>query len=125
MSQQSKSRLRTLSRRAIASSFVVSLGSLSAMAVAFAPAAHAAEHCTFNWGIKQSYRNYIQGPVAKGGWGADGIGFTGSEPALMGLSYLLQRRRRPTATASPSISTAHSNSMVTATTVKPTSTCWI
>ncbi len=79
MSQQSKSRLRTLSRRAIASSFVVSLGSLSAMAVAFAPAAHAAEHCTFNWGIKQSYRNYIQGPVAKGGWGADGIGFTGSE----------------------------------------------
>ncbi|WP_448859864.1 HtaA domain-containing protein [Corynebacterium propinquum] len=49
------------------------------MAVAFAPAAHAAEHCTFNWGIKQSYRNYIQGPVAKGGWGADGIGFTGSE----------------------------------------------
>lgn len=79
MSQQSKSRLRTLSRRAIASSFVISLGSLSAMAVAFAPAAHAAEHCTFNWGIKQSYRNYIQGPVAKGGWGADGIGFTGSE----------------------------------------------
>lgn len=79
MSQQSKSRLRTLSRRAIASSFVISLGSLSAMSVAFAPAAHAAEHCTFNWGIKQSYRNYIQGPVAKGGWGADGIGFTGSE----------------------------------------------
>lgn len=79
MSQQSKSRLRTLSRRAIASSFALSLGSLSAMAVAFAPTAHAAEQCTFNWGIKQSYRNYIQGPVAKGGWGADGIGFTGSE----------------------------------------------
>lgn len=79
MSQQSTSRLRTFSRRAIASSFALSLGSLSALAVAFTPTAHAAEQCSFNWGIKQSYRNYIQGPVAKGGWGADGIGFSGSE----------------------------------------------
>lgn len=79
MSQESTTRLRTLSRRAVASIFALSLTSLSALAVAFVPHAHAAEQCSFNWGIKQSYRNYIQGPVARGGWGADGIGFTGNE----------------------------------------------
>ncbi|MCQ9342949.1 HtaA domain-containing protein [Corynebacterium kozikiae] len=38
-----------------------------------------AQTCEFRWGIRESYRSYIQGPVARGGWGADGIGFSGSE----------------------------------------------
>lgn len=41
--------------------------------------AHAAENCTWNWGIKQSFRNYIKGNIAHGSWGANGIGFTGDE----------------------------------------------
>ncbi|WJY88845.1 HtaA domain-containing protein [Corynebacterium confusum] len=69
-------------------SFRTSAAVAAAGALAFAPAAaftvatpaaHAAGTCEFNWGIKQSYRAYIQGNVAKGGWGGDGIGFTGSE----------------------------------------------
>ena len=43
------------------------------------PVAHADEACTWNWGIKQSFRSYIKGPIAHGGWGANGIGFTGDE----------------------------------------------
>ncbi|WP_426717782.1 HtaA domain-containing protein [Corynebacterium auriscanis] len=48
------------------------------------PVAFAAGSCDFSWGIKQSYRQYIQGPVAKGGWGADGIGFTGDKTGANG-----------------------------------------
>lgn len=32
-----------------------------------------------HWGIKQSYRNYIIGNVARGGWNTEAIGFTGPE----------------------------------------------
>lgn len=48
------------------------------------PVAFATSTCEFNWGIKQSYRQYIQGPVAKGGWGGDGIGFTGDKTGANG-----------------------------------------
>lgn len=43
------------------------------------PQAHAAGDCAFNWGVKETFRKYIKGQVARGGWGADGIGFTGEE----------------------------------------------
>lgn len=47
--------------------------------LAFAPAAHAQSNCSFNWGIKQTYRNYIKGNIAKGNWdSSSGVGFTGS-----------------------------------------------
>ncbi|TQE42519.1 hypothetical protein EJK80_12075 [Corynebacterium phoceense] len=49
-----------------------------------APVASAAGTCSWNWGIKQSYRSYIQGQVAKGQWETDGIGFTGSETGADG-----------------------------------------
>lgn len=49
-----------------------------------APVASAAGTCSWNWGIKQSYRSYIQGQVAKGKWQTDGIGFTGSETGADG-----------------------------------------
>ena len=32
---------------------------------------------TLSWGIKQSFRNYLTGPIAGGHWNLDGIGFTG------------------------------------------------
>ncbi|AJI79407.1 HtaA domain-containing protein [Corynebacterium singulare] len=44
-----------------------------------APVAHAETSCTWNWGIKQSFRSYIKGNIARGGWGASGIGFSGDE----------------------------------------------
>ena len=44
-----------------------------------APVAHADESCTWKWGIKQSFRSYVKGNIAHGGWGANGIGFTGDE----------------------------------------------
>lgn len=43
------------------------------------PVAQADTSCTWNWGIKQSFRSYIKGKIARGGWGASGIGFTGNE----------------------------------------------
>lgn len=43
------------------------------------PVAHADEACTWNWGLKQSFRSYIKGNIARGGWGANGIGFKGDE----------------------------------------------
>ncbi|TVU56140.1 hypothetical protein FQK23_10090 [Corynebacterium aurimucosum] len=43
------------------------------------PVAHAETSCTWNWGIKQSFRSYIKGNIARGGWGASGIGFSGDE----------------------------------------------
>lgn len=30
------------------------------------------------WGLKQSFRNYLTGPIAAGGWDLDGITYTGS-----------------------------------------------
>ena len=34
------------------------------------------EGCAFHWGVKQSYRSYIKGKVAKGNWNdTTGIGF--------------------------------------------------
>ncbi|AGP30505.1 HtaA domain-containing protein [Corynebacterium terpenotabidum] len=30
------------------------------------------------WGIKQSFRNYLTGPIAMGGWDLDGVTYTGS-----------------------------------------------
>ena len=32
---------------------------------------------TLSWGVKQSFRNYLTGPIAGGHWNLDGIGFTG------------------------------------------------
>ena len=43
------------------------------------PVAHAETSCTWYWGIKQSFRSYIKGNIARGGWGASGIGFSGDE----------------------------------------------
>ena len=41
--------------------------------------AQAQEGCAFNWGVKQSYRAYIKGNIARGHWDdTTGIGFTGS-----------------------------------------------
>lgn len=34
------------------------------------PVAHAETSCTWNWGIKQSFRSYIKGNIARGGWGS-------------------------------------------------------
>lgn len=34
---------------------------------------------TVHWGVKQSYRNYLHGNVAKGGWKTTGVGFEGTE----------------------------------------------
>jgi hypothetical protein len=31
------------------------------------------------WGLKQSFRNYLTGPIAMGSWNLDGVGFSGSE----------------------------------------------
>ncbi|HIW92214.1 MAG TPA: HtaA domain-containing protein [Candidatus Corynebacterium avicola] len=36
---------------------------------------------TLSWGIKQSFRNYLTGPIAGGHWDLDGIGFTGGAKA--------------------------------------------
>lgn len=33
---------------------------------------------SFEWGLKDSWRTYLQGPVAKGGWNLGGVGYTGS-----------------------------------------------
>ncbi|SQG63563.1 putative cell-surface hemin receptor [Corynebacterium renale] len=64
---------------------------LAAASIALLPVSFAAPHataasgqCSFEWGIKQTYRNYIQGPIAKGGWKGNGIGFTGSETGADG-----------------------------------------
>lgn len=63
---------------AVAATSVLAFAPVAFTTVA-TPVASAAGTCEFNWGIKQSYRAYIQGPVAKGGWGGDGIGFTGDK----------------------------------------------
>lgn len=48
--------------------------------VVSAPHAVAQGTCgTFNWGVKQSYRNYVKGPIADGSWSIDGGSFQGSE----------------------------------------------
>lgn len=70
-----------LRRRAVGLFFVPALVGLP---LALAPQAHAQEGCAFNWGIKQSFRSYIKGPVAKGGWTGSGVGFTGSETGADG-----------------------------------------
>lgn len=33
---------------------------------------------SFSWGIKQSFRNYLTGPIAGGHWTLDGVGFSGT-----------------------------------------------
>lgn len=67
--------------RAVASLFAAA--SLAVLPLTFAaPTAQAASgQCSFEWGIKNSYRSYIRGPIAKGAWKGDGIGFTGGETA--------------------------------------------
>ncbi|APT93321.1 hypothetical protein CPHO_10935 [Corynebacterium phocae] len=43
------------------------------------PEAMAQGTCAFNWGIKESWRYYLQGPIANGNWDKNsGVGFTGS-----------------------------------------------
>ena len=52
---------------------------LALLVMVAGPTQAAAQTCSFNWGVKQSYRSYIQGPVAKGRWETQGgAGFTGS-----------------------------------------------
>lgn len=50
---------------------------LLTMPVVVTQPAQATELCSFWWGIKASYRSYITGPVAKGGWGGAGIAYDG------------------------------------------------
>ncbi|MDO4630813.1 MAG: HtaA domain-containing protein [Corynebacterium sp.] len=58
---------------------------MAALPLAFAPQAVAQGTCgTFNWGVKQTYRNYIKGPVAKGSWNLENVGFQGSETGADG-----------------------------------------
>ncbi|MCS4491452.1 HtaA domain-containing protein [Corynebacterium sp. ES2715-CONJ3] len=46
---------------------------------AMVPEAAAQTTCAMNWGVKKSFREYIVGPIAQGGWQqSSGIGFTGS-----------------------------------------------
>ncbi|WP_160318512.1 HtaA domain-containing protein [Corynebacterium oculi] len=54
------------------------------VASSIVPVAHAQECLgladgTLDWGIKQSFRNYLTGPIAMGGWELDGAEFHGEE----------------------------------------------
>ncbi|MDO4928861.1 MAG: HtaA domain-containing protein [Corynebacterium sp.] len=68
----------------------VACASFLAMPLAVAQPAQAAEQCEFWWGVKASYRAYINGPVAKGGWGGAGIAFEG-EPRTDGAFLFTPR----------------------------------
>ncbi|KAB1502451.1 hypothetical protein F7230_08420 [Corynebacterium sp. 320] len=52
----------------------------------------AAEQCTavtssqISWGVKQSFRTYISGSIAKGGWEGDGVGDSGNAFVFSGGS---------------------------------------
>ncbi|MCS4535894.1 HtaA domain-containing protein [Corynebacterium sp. HS2168-gen11] len=51
---------------------------LLALPVTTAPVAHAQSTCSFQWGVKQAFRSYIQGPIAKGNWNSStDVGFVG------------------------------------------------
>lgn len=51
---------------------------LLALPVTTAPVAHAQSTCSFQWGVKQTFRSYIQGPIAKGNWNSStDVGFVG------------------------------------------------
>lgn len=75
-------------QRFIAAGAAGLMAATAAVAAAPALAAESMGECTdthlavtggsFNWGIKQSWRDYVEGRVAKGGWETTGVGYNGS-----------------------------------------------
>lgn len=71
---------------AAALSAVLPLMGVTVLPVAALPAAvaddssqcRAVSSAEMAWGLKQSFRNYLTGPIASGGWDLDGITYTGS-----------------------------------------------
>lgn len=82
-------------RRLAATTAVVALAATS-LTVGVSFPAGAAETCTethlavtggsFEWGVKESWRNYVTGPVAKGRWNLTGVRDTGSAFAFTPVS---------------------------------------
>ncbi|RRQ16298.1 hypothetical protein CXF46_05790 [Corynebacterium bovis] len=64
-----------------------------------APAAGGAEcrpvtRGTVGWGIRQSFRRYLTGPVAGGSWTLDGVGFRGGARRVRRRLHLHRGARR-------------------------------
>lgn len=81
-------RLRAVGALTLAIPATVALGVIAAPAQAADGNADGTADCSvthgkvtggsFEWGLKNSWRNYLQGPVAAGGWNLNGVGYTGS-----------------------------------------------
>lgn len=77
--------LRLVSAAALTAAVpLIGVAVLPAAALPAAVADEAGSQCrnvssaSMAWGIKQSFRNYLTGPIAGGGWDLDGVTYTGS-----------------------------------------------
>lgn len=64
--------------------FIASAACVVMVPVVGTGTAHAAGCGEFDWGFRQSFRNYLRGPIANGKWELDGVGFKGSEKGADG-----------------------------------------